>query len=212
MATYTIKVQIDKSWVGRFNESGTKLCFAHGVSDSSATEKLSFNVVSSAEKVAENVSLTWTDTYTIAGGSQSFKNGTAISITTTPEKIEFKQSVLLTEAFLLVPAKPDPKLGDGEFAFINKTAASAYLYKQIPDEKDPEQKVATPFYISQSGPNPPGTSTLTPKPVTRLFFAKHYESGTMVDDFQSETIDVDLTKKTTATIQYNDKGHWIELQ
>ncbi|KAI1267308.1 hypothetical protein F5Y18DRAFT_425151 [Xylariaceae sp. FL1019] len=208
MATYVINVDIDKSWVPKFNKSKTKLCFAHGVLDSSSDDTgLSFNVVGTARDVLQNVSLTWTDEYAIAGGKQSFSAGTKIEATTDPEKIEFKQSVTLNESYLLDPAKPDPKLGEGVFAFVNKVTASVYLYKKIVNDKG--ASVSAPFYISKDGPNPPGHSQLTPKPVTRLFFAKHYESGTMVEDFQSEYIDIDLTNKTSAAVKYNADGHWI---
>ncbi|KAI3317124.1 hypothetical protein HD806DRAFT_541530 [Xylariaceae sp. AK1471] len=209
MATYVINVDIDKTWVPKFNKSGTKLCFAHGVLDSSSDDPgLTFNVVGTARNVFQNVSLTWTDAYEIAGGKQSFSAGTKIEAITDPEKIEFKQSVTLKEDYLLETAKPDPKLGEGMFAFVNKVIASVYLFKRVVNENG--ASISAPFYISQDGPNPPGHSQLTPKPVTRLFFAKHYESGTMVDDFQSEYIDIDLTKKTSATVQYNAEGHWVQ--
>ncbi|KAI1317573.1 hypothetical protein F5Y16DRAFT_406602 [Xylariaceae sp. FL0255] len=114
--------------------------------------------ISSRQRFARISKSSKTDTYKIAGGKQSFSVNTQAEAVTDPEKIEFKQSVTLNDDYLLDPAKPDPKLG--------------------------EAVISAPFYISKDGPNPPGPSQLTPKPVTRFFFAKHYESGTMVDDFQ----------------------------
>lgn len=156
----------------------------------------------------ENIFLKWTDEYQIAGGKQSFSANTKIEAMTNPKKIAFGQSVTLSEECLLHPAKPDPTLGKGMFAFVNMVTASVYLYKQVVGENG--VNISAPFYISQNGPNPPGRSHLTPKPVTRLFFAKHYESGTMVDDYQSEFIDVDLTNRTSASVYYDENGHWTQ--
>lgn len=159
--------------------------------------------------ILQNIKLTWVDNYEIAAGDQSFSAGTKIEATTDPRPIKFKQSVTLNTSFLLEAPVPAPQLEDGEFELKTKKTASAYLYKEYPG-KAGEKGVMKPFYITKDGPNPPGTNVLAPKAVTRLYFAKHVETGTMIDDYQSDFIDIDLTKKTTATVQYNADGAWVQ--
>ncbi|KAF4464179.1 hypothetical protein FALBO_9001 [Fusarium albosuccineum] len=209
MATYEVKVTIPKKWVETFNENGTKLCFSHGVKDSGSG--LNFNVVGTAVVAAENVKLTWTDVYWIAGGRQSFSAGTKIDATTNPEKIKFHQMVKLDKAFVLEPPVQDDKVEDGQFSFNNEPIASAYLYKSVAQE-DGGKEETLPFYISQGGPNPPGRSIFTPKPVTRIYFAKHVETGTMIEDYQTVPIDIDLTGKTKAEVAYDADGNWKEKE
>ncbi|OHE98382.1 hypothetical protein CORC01_06378 [Colletotrichum orchidophilum] len=192
MSTYTVKVDIDEKWVKKFNKDSTKLCFSHGM-------------LTRTQEVTQNVFLKWTDVYSIAAGTQEFSAGTEVTAITDNKKIEFKQRVELGPEFLLGPPLPDAALKDGQFAFKNKVEASAYLYKKI--SKDGVDVVA-PFYVSMNGPNPPGSSILTPKPITRLYFANKVETGSMIDDFQSETIDVDLTGKVHASVKYDVKGDW----
>ena len=159
-------------------------------------------------ETAENVLLSWTDEFTIAGGNQSFSAGTEIAAITEPAKIKFQESVTLNSNFLLDPVASTPKL-KAAFAFKNQVSASVYLYKQVSDSG---KAVSKPFYITSNGPNPPGESVLTPKASIRLYFAKHYESGTMIDNYQSEYIDVDLTGRTSASVKYNAEGHWSEVK
>ena len=48
MATYQLKVAIDKAWIEKFNTKGMKLCFASCVESSGESN---FNVVSYADSM-----------------------------------------------------------------------------------------------------------------------------------------------------------------
>lgn len=158
--------------------------------------------------MAQNVHFVWTDNYAIAAGKQSFSAGTEIATFTNTENINFKQVVEVDNSFLLKPAQDDQTLGLGHFAFKNDPVASAYLYKQISRDG---QTAFAPFYVSKNGPNPPGQSILTPKPVTRLYFANTVKSGEMIEDYQSMPFDVDLTARIQVTVKYDVNGRWSLL-
>ncbi|RYC79073.1 hypothetical protein BFJ63_vAg18049 [Fusarium oxysporum f. sp. narcissi] len=207
MSKYEVTVDIDKYWVKKYNDDKAQLCFSHGVGDNTAQSD-AFNVIGGTEVVAENVIISWEDTFSIAGSAQKFDAGTKVESKTEPGKIKFKERVGLEDNFVLTPAQPDEKLKEGSFAFDNKIKASAVLYKQVSSGTANNTLQPAPFYISVNGPNAPGSSVLTPKAICRLFFANVFKTGTMVDSYTSEFVDVDLTGKTKATVAYNEEGHW----
>ena len=121
-----------------------------------------------------------------------------------PVPIAFKQSYTQTPVFVPGIVNSDPSAPDSGFKFINQAkAASAVVYKWLNNDW-------SPIYISQAAPLGPGTETLIPKVVCAIWFSVAAETSSMVSNFSTTPLIIDLTNNGSgkAVASYNKDGAW----
>ena len=123
---------------------------------------------------------------------------------TTPQEIKYGQTFPIDDSWVTKPVNNDKQAPKAGFRFQNGTIASAVVYKKV-------QGVPTAVYFSALGPLPPGTEDLEPKAKARIWFSAHHETGSLVSNFTSVPIDLDLTGKTQASVMYDANGMWNKL-
>ncbi|KAI0127171.1 hypothetical protein BJ170DRAFT_364547 [Xylariales sp. AK1849] len=202
MVSYKLVAHIHSEWIANFNAKGMKFCFATCVESGGSPQ---FNVVSYADTVSNNVSVTWEEAYAIAASKTIFADQATFDIATTPQDIEFGQTYEVDSSWTTLPPNPDAKAPKAGFRFRNKTKSSAVVYKIV----NGSRKAA---YFSSAGPLPPGTEDLTPKAKCRVWFSSNHDTESMISDFNGDEKSVDLTGKTSAEVWFTADGLWANAQ
>ena len=169
------------------------------------------------------MTITWEDSFFIAASKDSFSDGGSPSISltsraftdillccvtakfvagTTVQPIKFGQTYVLPKDWTDTKPIPDPQAPPAGFRFQTRTEASVVVYKMVHGN-------ISPIYISAPGPLPPGHEDLVPKAACRVWFAANVETQCMVSDYQSDTMDIDLTGSTSVIVKYDATGTWI---
>ena len=77
---------------------------------------------------------------------------------------------------------------------------SAVLFKKIEGKH-------VPIYFSAAGPLPPGSESMIPKAMIRVWMDQYREPESMVSRLSGRPMDVDVSKAQT-TISYGQDGVW----
>ena len=120
---------------------------------------------------------------------------------TTMQPIKFGQTFELPATWIDVKPNPDAQAPSAGFRFHNHVTASAIVYKKVNGS-------ITPIYLSEAGPLPPGHEDLTPKAMVAVWFSADAETQTMISDYDTDPMYVDLTGQTSAAIKYDNTGAW----
>ncbi|KAF5656803.1 hypothetical protein FHETE_10777 [Fusarium heterosporum] len=199
MSNYRLHITVTGEWVKRFNEQGYQLCFASGVN---AGGKTNFNVIAATHSIANNITIQWTDNWSIAASQDSFEHGMFLNSATDLTDIQPGQSYTLPANWTNGVVNPDSTSPAGGFKFINKTnGAGAIVYKRINGKP-------SPIYLSPYAPLPPGTEDLTPVSKVTVWFSRDVQPGTMISRIDTQSMEVDLSGRTQIELGYD--GSWSQ--
>lgn len=154
--------------------------------------------------IAPHITIQWHDSFSMAASKDSFSNGAKFTAATTIQSISYGQTLTLPSDWTDKRPNSDPKAPKRGFRFVNEAEASAVVYKQVNGN-------ITPIYISAAGPLPPGHEDLEPKTACRIWFANDVDTATMISDFQSNYLEIDMTGTSSAECQYDATGAWLNI-
>ncbi|KAM4064593.1 hypothetical protein HRG_005039 [Hirsutella rhossiliensis] len=197
MTTYTVDINVDDYWVEQFNLNGYRLIMAKVFEDPQGNDY--YNVVATADDVTPIMTAKWTDKYQITGSTQDFRIGNTISGISGEAGVKFQQSYVL-DSWSEHHVIDDQSVPDNSFGFKNAITASAVVQLSLNGEWKSVYMSPLKF--------PPGKAILTPLPKVVFWFEARLESSTMIAMDQSNTILVNLTGSSSATLTYDKKGSW----
>ena len=99
---------------------------------------------------------------------------------------------------------PDPTAPTGGFRFINNTpSGAAVVYRKV-------QGAFSPIYINKNAPRSPRTEVLFPVAKCAVWFGppQYAQAGIMSSSLPADCLEVDLTGKASAAVEYGDEGPW----
>ncbi|KAI0503265.1 hypothetical protein F5B22DRAFT_662200 [Xylaria bambusicola] len=194
----SILIEFTQDQVIYFNTNGFQLCFTAGMGDND-----NFNVIAYADTIAQNVSISWADEFSIAATKTEFRNGARITVNTGSTAITKNQTYTLPATWANGTISPETH-PDGAFKMVNLTSgrASAVVYKKVNGK-------ATPFYISSVAIEPQGSEMMSPKANVSLWFEKNVDTGTMVSKNSGNASVFDFRGVSSKTVHY-DSGRFVE--
>ncbi|ESK93168.1 hypothetical protein Moror_1104 [Moniliophthora roreri MCA 2997] len=195
MATYTLNVFIDTNQLQLMKDLGYNLCVAKLFNDS-------YTVVWKGDmKYLQNNRFQWKDEYEVFA-SNSYTVGLLVEAVSNAERIKFGQKCILDASGVMGSAGGTPN-DSGNFRVDNEYGSihigvNAKLGNQfLPIFNSPTEVV--------------GTAYLTPVNTVKVWFSQEYQTGSMIFQENESGIEVDMTGKTVATIEYkgsNGMGKW----
>ncbi|KAK1724361.1 hypothetical protein CaCOL14_010601 [Colletotrichum acutatum] len=203
MTEYKLDIKIDKNMVQKFKASGLRLCLGFGFDTTARPGSTKFNVIGYSSVCARNLTVSWVDDYSIAGTMSAFSSGVKFDVATTQQPITFGESWTLPPDWTDGITTTDETAPANGFLFKNlASSASAVIYKTV-------NGVEAPVHVSQFGPLPPGSETLTPKPLAAVWFQPSAETGAMVDKIHDSSLKIlDFEDVTSHEIEYGPSGSW----
>ncbi|KAK5634280.1 hypothetical protein RRF57_009994 [Xylaria bambusicola] len=194
----SVLIEFTQEQVVYFNTNGFKLCFSSGMGD-----KDDFNVIAYSDTIAQNVSISWVDEFSIAATKSEFMNGAKITVNTGTADIGKNQTYTLPPTWANGTVSPETHPNDA-FRMVNKTTgrASAVVYKKVNGKP-------TAFYISAVAIEPQGSEMLSPKSNISLWFEKSVETGTMVSKNSGNASVFDFRGVNSKTVHY-DSGRFVD--
>ncbi|OHE91291.1 hypothetical protein CORC01_13406 [Colletotrichum orchidophilum] len=203
MTEYKLNIKIDQNMVKKFKTGGLRLCLGFGFDTTARPGSTKFNVIGYSSVCARNLVVTWRDDYSIAGTMSAFSSGVKFDVATAQQPIAFGESWTLPPDWTDGFTSSDEKAPGNGFIFNNLTSsASAVVYKTV-------NGVEAPVHVSQFGPLPPGSETLTPKPLAAVWFQPSAETGAMIDKVHDSSLKViDFEDVMSHEIEYGPSGSW----
>ncbi|KXH47412.1 hypothetical protein CSIM01_05349 [Colletotrichum simmondsii] len=210
MTEYKLNIRIDQHMVQKFKAGGLRLCLGFGFDTTARPGSTKFNVIGLRSKLDR-----------VMGGRilhrrnnerllkrRPFSNGNPeptvkFDVATTQQPITFGESWTLPPDWTDGVTTTDETAPTDGFLFKNlASSASAVIYKTV-------NGVEAPVHVSQFGPLPPGSETLTPKPLAAVWFQPSAETGAMVDKIHDSSLKVlDFEDVTSHEIEYGPSGSW----
>ncbi|KAJ4256817.1 hypothetical protein NW762_008913 [Fusarium torreyae] len=194
MTNYSLTVEVPgRMALQQFSQQGYKLCFASGV------EREGYRVIASSTNVAPNIQFEWNDEFGIAASQSNFMNGARFSSTTDIDSIRLGQTYTLTPDWQGSINDGGPQ---GGIRFNNQAdRASPIVYRTINGRK-------TPIYFGSMQLPRGGSQEIKPNNKVAVWFQRDGQSGTMIDGIHGQSIEIDMSGRTDATVVFNDDFTW----
>ncbi|KAF4439062.1 hypothetical protein FACUT_4416 [Fusarium acutatum] len=196
MTNYSLLVRVQgQRALQQLSQQGSRLCLAFGVENGEP------NVIASSSSLGPNIQMQWNDDYAIAASRSNFMQGAQAEASTDPESIKPGQTYTLNPDFTGSVNDGGPQ---GGFRFNNKAGnASPIIYRNMGFDR-------APIYV---GPRqvPTGASQdIKLNNKVTVWFQSEGQTGSMIDGIYAQTIEVDLSGRTSATVVFNDNFTWSQ--
>jgi len=201
MATYSVTVVVDPTWIPQFRSGKMNLCTAFSVT--STFSKVLHNVIATHEDPTPLNTITWSDQYSITACKGPARYGAFVNPSTLPVSIKHGESVKLQKDWKLEVPDPDTNAPNNGYLFMNATSASALLFKWIRNK-------LKPIYVTTvEGNAPPGQHTLTPTGRVMVFFADaEARTAFKTEQINSNTHEYSYLDHSHVTVYFNSEGIW----
>ncbi|KAG5787671.1 hypothetical protein H9Q69_013255 [Fusarium xylarioides] len=194
MTNYSLTVRVQSRMaLQRFSEQGYSLCFA------SEVEGEGYKVIASSSRVASNTDFNWNDDLGIAASQSRFMHGVQIQAITDVDSIRLGQTYTLSEDYQGRVNDGGPQ---GGIRFNNQTdGASPILYRTINGSRDP-------IYVGSMQIPRGASQEIKPNNKVKVWFQRDGQRGTMIDEIHEQSIEIDMSGRTSATVVFNDDFSW----
>lgn len=198
MIKKSVCVQIHKAMVRELKDSEYKMCLAKKV------ENEDYNVIwyATAEFMENNI-FSWFSIYQLFA-TKSVQESVQVKVACNPVKLNWGEKVILDKYGIL----SEPATG-GDSTALNLDNQMGMIHpgiNQINSGINGEM-ISTPIYVSKNAVRM-GVCSLKPKEQVSIWFQKNAEDGMMFHSERDGTMEVDLTKKDSETILYDENGEW----
>ncbi|KAF2453984.1 hypothetical protein BDY21DRAFT_116490 [Lineolata rhizophorae] len=185
MASYKLTITVPDPVVGKLNDGQYQLCFARGVSSSGGSTAMT--VVAHCETAGDTIIITWQNKYQMTASKSSFDAGV--------RDIDFHQAYHLNENWTSEIISGD-NCPDASFQFKNDAEASCVINQFINGK-------SVGIFISPTGTLLPGTDTLTPVNIVKVWWQQNITTGTMISSDQTNAQIIDYTGITEQAVSYD---------
>ncbi|KIL89199.1 hypothetical protein FAVG1_07593 [Fusarium avenaceum] len=183
MPDYVLQISIQgQRAMQQLAQQGYRICFASAIADEG------FKVIASS-----------TGKSTIAASQSSFMNGVQFSASSDIDRIRLGQSYILNPDWRGNVGEDGPRDG---IRFRNQAdRASAILYRGM------NGSMAPIYFGSQQLPR---GATQQIKPINRVavWLQRGGQTGTMIDGPGEQSIEIDMSGRTSARVVFNDDMSW----
>ncbi|KAH6964544.1 hypothetical protein DER45DRAFT_610867 [Fusarium avenaceum] len=191
MPKYVLQISIQgHRAMEQLSQQGYRICFAFAIEDEG------FKWITD---LAPNAQIQWNDEFSIAASRSSFMNGVQFSASSDIDSISLGQTYTLSPDWRGSVGEGGPR---GGIRFRNMAdRASAIVYREINDS-------TAPIYFG-SQQLPPG-ATQQIKPINRVavWLQRDGQTGTMIDGPGEQSIEIDMSGRTSARVVFNDDMSW----
>ena len=192
-----VNVRINSAQLSVLKNANYSLCFAKEVNQS-------YNVIwQSIVGFLSRNRFSWSPQYEIFGSNQ-FTGGVQVVTSTNVEPIGLGYSCTLNSDGIIEPKES----GDSETSLELKNEYGPIHpgVNQVIRGVD-GKLISLPIYVAENEAVK-GTVFLTPVERVRVWFEQEVQTSSMISTAFSKYIEVDMTEKNEATVEYNEMGEW----
>ncbi|KAF5598213.1 hypothetical protein FPCIR_3235 [Fusarium pseudocircinatum] len=194
MTNYSLLVEVPgQRALQMLAQQRSRLCLAFSVENEQP------NVIASSSSLAPNIETRWSDDYAIAATQSNFMRGAQVEASTEPESISPGQTYTLNPDFTGSVGGGGPQ---GSFRFNNQAdRAAPILYRTMGFER-------SPIYVGSSQLPRGASQEIQPGNKVTVWFQPNGSTGTMIDRFNSQPFEIDMSGRTNATVVFSDDFRW----
>ncbi|KAF5243373.1 hypothetical protein FANTH_8194 [Fusarium anthophilum] len=196
MTNYSLQVNVQGQRARQFlGQQRSRLCLAF------SAENEQPKVIASSSSLAPVIQIQWSDEYAIAASQSSFMQGAQVEASTDVESMSPGQTYTVNPDLTGNVGGGGPQ---GGFRFNNQAnGASPILYRKMGFAR-------APIYVGSSQLPRGASQEIKLNNKVTVWFQSDGRTGTMIDGFHAEKIDIDMSGRTSATVNFNDSLMWSE--
>ncbi len=200
-ATKSVMVKIDSDELRDLKASGYSLCFAKKVGDKD------YNVIwKSMKKYLSNNKFTWTPVYEISG-TNTFEDSVKVETTTNIQSIGLGEKTIIDDAGILSAPVTG---GDENSINVKNEYDKIHVVISQTSVNEKGSMETTPIYVSKEQVIL-GESSYKPVEKVLVWFQANAETATMFSEMRSNAIEINLTGKSSDTVEYKG-GKWSRVE
>lgn len=196
----SITVKVDPDELRALKDSGYALCFAKKVGNNS------YNVIwKSMNKYLANNKFTWTPIYEISG-TNTFEDSVKVEASTNTQAIGLGERTIIDNVGVLSA----PVTGGNENSInVKNEYDKIHVVISQTSVNDKGSMETTPIYVSKEQVIL-GESSYEPVEKVLVWFQANAETATMFSEMRSNSIEINLTGKSSDTVEYKG-GKWSRV-